>query len=131
MVLVDTSVFINYLKNIENKKVIKFKELLDLKIPFGINPYIYQELLQGTKTEKDFNLLKKYLDTQNFYYLSNGLKSYEEAAKIYFNCRKKGITISSTIDLLIARTCIENDIYLLHDDKDFDLISKMIKIKIY
>lgn len=131
MVLVDTSVFINYLKNIENKKVIKFKELLDFKVPFGINPYIYQELLQGVKTEKDFNLLRKYLDTQNFYYLNNGLKSYEEAAKIYFKCRKKGITISSTIDLLIARTCIENDIYLLHDDKDFDLISKIIKIKIY
>ncbi len=131
MVLIDTSVFINYLKNIENKKVIKFRELLDLEIPFGINIYIYQELLQGTKTEKDFNLLKKYLNTQKFYYLNNSLKPYEEAAKIYFKCRKKGITISSTIDLLIAQTCIENDIYLLHDDKDFDLISKIIKIKIY
>ncbi|TET51656.1 MAG: VapC toxin family PIN domain ribonuclease, partial [Actinomycetota bacterium] len=71
MVLIDTSVFINYLKNIENKKVIKFRELLDLEIPFGINIYIYQELLQGTKTEKDFNLLKKYLNTQKFYYLNN------------------------------------------------------------
>jgi len=69
--------------------------------------------------------------SNNFYHLNNGLTSYEEAAKIYFKCRKNGIAISSTIDCLIARTCIENDIYLLHDDKDFDLISKIIEIKIY
>jgi predicted nucleic acid-binding protein len=131
MVLIDTSVFINFLKDVENIKTAKFKELLDLKIPYGINAYIYQELLQGTKTKKDFKLLKDYLSTQRFYYLNNGLSSYEEAAKIYFKCRKNGIAISSTIDCLIAQTCIENDIYLLHDDKDFDLISKIVEVKIY
>lgn len=47
------------------------------------------------------------------------------AAKLYFKCRKKGITIRSTIDLLIAQTAIENDLYLLHDDNDFTLIAKV------
>ena len=131
MVLVDTSVLINYLGDVINNKTAKFTKLLDLKIPYGINVYIYQEILQGAKTEQDFELLKKYLDTQRFYYLHKGINSYGEAAKIYFDCRKNGLTISSTIDCLIAQTCIENDIYLLHDDKDFDLISKIIKIKIY
>ncbi|MCJ7666510.1 MAG: PIN domain nuclease [Actinobacteria bacterium] len=131
MILVDTSVLINYLKNVESSKVSKFREVLEIKIPFGINPYIYQELLQGTKTEKKFNLLKRYLDTQRFYYLKNGLRSYEEAARVYFKCRKKGITISGTIDFLIVQTCIENDLFLLHDDKDFDLISNIVNIKIY
>lgn len=131
MVLVDTSVLINYLGDVINNKTAKFTELLDFKIPYGINVYIYQEILQGAKTEQDFELLKNYLDTQRFYYLHKGINSYEEAAKIYFDCRKNGLTISSTIDCLIAQTCIENNIYLLHDDKDFDLISKIIKIKIY
>lgn len=131
MVLVDTSVLINYLGDVINNKTAKFTELLDLKIPYGINFYIYQEILQGAKTEQDFELLKNYLGTQRFYYLHKGINSYEEAAKIYFDCRKNGLTISSTIDCLIAQTCIENNIYLLHDDKDFDLISKIIKIKIY
>ena len=131
MVLVDTSVLVNYLNGITNNKTTKFSELLELKIPYGINVYVYQEMLQGAKNEKDFKLLKKYLGTQRFYYLRKGVNSYKEAAGIYFDCRKKGLAISSTIDCLIAQTCIENDIYLLHDDKDFDLISKIIKIKIY
>ncbi|MEQ6358376.1 hypothetical protein SAMN04244560_00243 [Thermoanaerobacter thermohydrosulfuricus] len=38
---------------------------------------------------------------------------------------KKGITIRSTIDLLIAQTAIENNLYLLHDDKDFSLIAQV------
>jgi len=62
--------------------------------------------------------------------LNKGINSYKEAAGIYFDCRKKDLAISGTIGCLIAQTCIENDIYLLHDDKDFDLISKIIKIKI-
>jgi predicted nucleic acid-binding protein len=131
MVLVDTSVMINYLRDVKNEKVSKFHELIDLNIPFGINSYIYQELLQGTKTEKSFEDLKKYLETQKFYYLNDGLKSFEEAAKIYFKCRKAGLNISSTIDFLIVQTCIENDIYLLHDDSDFDKISDLVRIKIY
>ncbi|GAH26719.1 unnamed protein product, partial [marine sediment metagenome] len=37
MVLVDTSVLINYLGDVINNKTAKFTELLDLKIPYGIN----------------------------------------------------------------------------------------------
>ena len=47
-------------------------------------------------------------------------------------CKQKGITIRSTIDLLIAETAIENDLYLLHNDNDFQLMSKVVKnLKIY
>ena len=54
-----------------------------------------------------------------------GRKSYEMAAELYFRCRKHGITIGSTIDLLIAQTAIENDLYLLHDDRDFSLMASI------
>lgn len=43
------------------------------------------EVLQGSKTEKDYRTLKKYLDTQIFYDLKNGKKSYAEVAKMYLN----------------------------------------------
>ncbi len=47
-------------------------------------------------------------------------------------CKQKGITIRSTIDLLIAETAIENNLYLLHNDNDFKYMSKIIKeLKIY
>ncbi|HHW02351.1 MAG TPA: PIN domain nuclease [Thermoanaerobacterales bacterium] len=132
MVLVDTSVLISYFKGVNNNSTEKFQYILSNNIPFGINNFIYQELLQGTASEKDFNKLKEYLDTQRFYELRHGKKSYEEAAKMYFRCRKAGITVRSTIDLLIAQTAIENDLLLLHDDMDFYNIADVIKeLKLY
>ena len=47
-------------------------------------------------------------------------------------CRKQGYTIRSTIDLIIAQIAIENDLFLLHNDRYFDNISQVIKeLKIY
>lgn len=51
MILVDTSVLIAFLKGIENEKVKKFEEAIQNNIPFGINNFIYQEILQGAKID--------------------------------------------------------------------------------
>ena len=131
MVLVDTSVLIGYLRGDKNNAVLKFQYILDNKVPFGINSLIYQEVLQGVKTEKDFVKTKRYLDTQRFYSLKDEKESYAHAAKIYFYCRKKGLTIGSTIDCLIAQTAIENALLLLHNDPDFDNIAKIEDLKIF
>lgn len=131
MVLVDTSVLISYLQGNENNAVLKFQYIIDNNIPFGINSLIYQEVLQGVKTEKDFDKTKRYLDTQRFYSLKDEKESYASAAKIYFRCRKKGLTIGSTIDCLIAQTAIENNLLLLHNDSDFDNIAKIADLKIF
>ena len=52
--------------------------------------------------------------------------SHREAAHIYFSCRRKGITIRSTIDCLIAQISIEHDLILLHNDKDFTHMAAVI-----
>lgn len=126
MILVDTSVLIDFLKKKSNEGTEKFNTVLELKIPFGITSHIYQELLQGTATEKDFNNLKKYLDTFKFYSPLDEKNSYSEAAKIYFECRRKGMTIRSTIDCLIVQVALEHRLKLLHNDKDFDKIKEVI-----
>ncbi len=131
MILVDTSVLIDYLKGTNNAAVKRFQFVLDNGIPFGINSFIYQELLQGVKTEKDFRKLKQYLDTQTFYNLKDTKESFAQAARIYFMCRKKGLTVSSTIDCLIVQTVLEHDLYLLHNDKDFERIRKVVKFKVF
>lgn len=131
MILVDTSVMIDYLRDNENDTILRFQYVLDNNIPYGINSLIYQEVLQGTKTEKDFDTVKRYLDTQRFYSLKDEKESYASAAKIYYTCRKKGITINSTIDCLIAQTAIENNLYLLHNDSDFDNIAEVVDLKVF
>ena len=132
MILVDTSVIINYLKDRKNEAVKQFEYILEKSLPYGINTFIYQEILQGAKTDKEYNLLKVYFETIPLYYLKYGKESYEQAALINIRCRQNGITIRSTIDLLIAETAIENNVYLLHDDNDFINIAKVIKeLKLY
>lgn len=131
MVLVDTSVLIDYLKDIDNEPTTKFQSILDSGIPYGINSFIYQELLQGVKTEKAFNELKEYLDTQRFYRLKSEIESFANSALIYLKCRKKGLTISSTIDCIIAQTVLENNLLLLHNDSDFEKISRVIDLKFF
>ncbi len=54
-----------------------------------------------------------------------------KAAQLYRALRRKGITIRKANDCLIAAVCIENNIPLLHNDKDFDNIAKHTKLKIY
>ena len=127
MVLVDTSVLIGYLRGLEGKPYQTLEDMIDRDIPFGINNFIYQETLQGAKTEGDFSRLKEYLETLPFYELNEGLRSFERAASMYFTCRKAGITIRSTIDLLIAETAIENNLYLLHHDSDFENLASVVK----
>ena len=82
MILVDTSVLIDYLKGKENNSTEKFQEILDISIPFGINGLIFQEVLQGARDLEEYNTLKEYLETLDFYELTEGRLSYEKAAYI-------------------------------------------------
>ena len=131
MVLVDTSILIDFLRGAENAAVGRFQQILDSNIPFGISPLTYLEVLQGTRTDKDYATVKSYLETQRFFGLLDQKESSAAAARIYFACRRKGITINSTVDCLIAQTAIENDLTLLHNDADFDRMRKVAPLRIY
>jgi predicted nucleic acid-binding protein len=132
MVLVDTSVLINYIRNIENSKTFAFETIIAQGIPFGISIYTYQEVLQGARDEKEFSKLKKYLLEQNMFFLPDSLDTYEAVARIYFNARRNGITPRNSIDVFIAQTCIYYDLSLLHDDRDFDAIAAIAsQLKVY
>ena len=131
MILVDTSVLIDYLRGKDSKASQRFQFILDSGVPYGINSFIYQELLQGVKRKGEFNLLKQYLDTQRFYSLRDERESFARAARIYFDCRRRGITLASTIDCLIAQTAIDNGLLLLHNDSDFEKMAEVARLRFY
>lgn len=122
---------IDYLSGHENNAATMFNYVLDNNIPYGISPLTCQETLQGVRTEKDFIKLNDYLTSLRFYELADPKTSYAAAALIYFKCRKKGLTINSSADCLIAQTAIEHNLFLLHNDSDFDKISKVVDLKIF
>lgn len=126
MYLVDTSVWIGYLRERESEAVTRFVDVLDLGLPFGITGVVYGEVLQGARTPMDFERLKEYLSTQRFYHPRDPILSYEEAARLYYRCRRGGVTVRSTIDCLIARVAIEHDVTLLHDDGDFVNMGRVV-----
>ena len=119
MYLVDTSVWLDFFRNRSTQAVTQFEEILDNNLPFGITSAIYQEVLQGADSPRDFSKLQNYLATQNFYHPLDQILSYEQAAELYFNCRRQGITIRGSIDCLIAQIAIEHNLHLLHNDRDF------------
>lgn len=124
--LIDTSVWIDYFREIENSSTIKFSNILDRNLPFGLTSIIYQEILQGAASEKDFNQLKEYLSTQRFFHAQDEFSTFESAAKLFFLCRRKGITIRSTIDCLIAQIAIEHNLILLHNDQDYNRMQSVV-----
>jgi predicted nucleic acid-binding protein len=69
MILVDTSVIIDFLNGKENTKVSLFDKVLENKIPYGINAFIFQEVLQGARDLKEYTNLREYLESIPFYYL--------------------------------------------------------------
>lgn len=128
MYLVDTSVWIDYIKGVDAEHVNFLDNLLQNPLAVGINQFIYMEILQGAADEKSFKRFRDYFSTQRFYTLPTS--AYEEAAKLYVDCRRKGITIRSSLDCLIAQCALEHGLILLHHDRDFlqvGLVHKHLK----
>lgn len=120
----DTSVWISYSKGVENPQTLMLENYLkNFPNQIYITPTILQEFLMGLRYEPDFIKYKFQLQSLNAF-KSDWEKTSIDAAKLYFDLRKKGITIRKSNDCLIAQVAIEHDTLLVHIDSDFDLISK-------
>ncbi len=130
MIVVDTTVWIDFLEARETPFDFHLKELIEGGAPLALTDVIYCEVLQGILPENKFrrirNILLAYPILQVY-----GLPTFEHAANIYRACRRKGFTIRKTADCLIAATCLEAGAELYHNDRDFEAIAQATKLKIY
>jgi hypothetical protein len=90
MIRVDTSVLIDYLIGIQNRAVAAFDKILESGTPYGINEFIYLEVLQGARTAKEYQKLQEYFETIPFYPLNliSGPRLKRRATK---SCRLSSI----------------------------------------
>jgi len=130
MILVDSSVWIDFFKGSNTDPVQILERLLQEEEDLSLADYILTEVLQGFKKDTDFERARKYFLLFPIYSLSSP-DSYIQAARIYRRCRQRGITIRNTMDCLIAQTALENDLVLLHDDSDFDRLAEVIPLATY
>ena len=127
MYLVDTSVWVDYLAGRNQRHVAFLDDLLSNPVAVGLCDLIYMELLQGARDVRGFTRLRSYLDGQRFYRFADATQSHADAARIYFECRRKGVTVRSAVDCLIAQCAIDNGAILLHNDRDFSNLAKVVK----
>ncbi len=122
MIIVDTSVWIEVLRDKTGKTVQAFRERISIENCVFCR-FTQLELLQGSKDEMEWKRLDDYLSTQ--FYLEATEKTWREAARIFFELRRKGITLSSPVDCCIAQIAIESKVLLLHRDEDFERIARI------
>jgi predicted nucleic acid-binding protein len=125
VILVDTSVWIDWLRGTGTAATEALDHVLSNALPFGIAGVIYQEILQGADSLENFQRLAAYFGTQRFYHPKDQVETHTQAASIYMHCRRHGITIRSTVDCLIAQLALEYDLLLLHSDRDFARIQEV------
>ncbi|MGH7902067.1 MAG: type II toxin-antitoxin system VapC family toxin [Thermodesulfobacteriota bacterium] len=122
MTLVDTTVWIDLFADRHTPQVSLFESLIAKREDICLCGVILTEVLQGIKDEKEYSKTRSIL--LNLIYLPMEFNTFLLAADIYRSTRSKGITIRNSVDCMIAAVCIENDVPILHNDKDFDLIAK-------
>jgi predicted nucleic acid-binding protein len=128
VILVDSSVWIDYFRGNETPQTTKLEELLSVQT-LAIGDLILTEVLQGFGSDKDFNEARKELTRLDVVELG-GEDLAIKAAKNYRTLRKLGFTIRKTIDTIIATRCIEDGYTLLHNDADFVPFEKHLGLRV-
>jgi hypothetical protein len=118
MILVDSSVWIDYFNGILTPQTDKLDELLGQE-PLALGDLILAEVLQGFRLDKDYRIAKRLLTSLTVYQLFDREMAIKSAEN-YRLLRKKGVTIRKTAHAVIATFCLEQGIRLLHSDKDFE-----------
>lgn len=131
MVLVDTTVWVDLLREQQTAPTRQLRRLLD-RNEAVIAPVIYQELLQGAASPEKLTKLRDYFGELPSLALEDPMATYGAAAELYARCRWRGITPRSPHDCLIAQSAVEHGVRLLHDDRDFAAIAQVEpKLKLY
>lgn len=128
MILVDSSVWIDYFKGTITVQTEKLDSLLGQE-PLAIGDLILTEVLQGFDYERDFNDARKMLTSLVVVELG-GQEIAIQAAKNFRALRRLGVTDRKTIDTAIATRCIESRYDLLHNDRDFDPFAKHLGLRV-
>lgn len=95
--------------------------------PICLTGIIYQEVMQGIRSETQQQQLKKYL--LDFDFLEPTPAIHDQAAHLFKQCRKQGVSVH-TIDVLIAALALHYDCSLLTTDNDFSLIAGITPLKL-
>lgn len=126
--LVDSSVWIDYFNGVITQETDYLHRALGQEMIFT-GDLMLAEVLQGFRLQKDFDRARTALLKFRVVEMV-GVDTAVKSAQNYRFLRAKGITIRKTIDCLIATFCIENNLALLHADRDFDPFEQHLNLQV-
>lgn len=126
MILVDTSAWVEFLRDTGSPVCTRVDELLDGEIA-TCDP-IRMEVLAGARDENHLNDLRRLLARASVVDLMSG--DYDDAAAAYRTCRRRGETIRKLIDCLIGAVAIRADLPVLQADSDFDVLARHTSLQL-
>jgi predicted nucleic acid-binding protein len=123
MLLVDSSIWIDKAlgRNTDGYFFVASRDELEDICVTGV---IVQEVLQGTRTDRDFERHREILGAYSLLE-PRGLSTYDVAAQLYRRARASGLTIRSSNDCLIAAIALEHGALLVHNDRDFLVLAQV------
>lgn len=128
MILVDTSVWIDFFAGRDLPHVTTLERLILDNKDLALCGIILTEILQGIADDATHRRVRRYFGPLIFLPMSEAV--FVRAADIYRKLRKQGITIRKTNDCIIAATALDHHCQLLHNDKDFSPIAKHFRLKV-
>jgi predicted nucleic acid-binding protein len=128
MIVIDTSVWVDYFNNVTNA----YTDWVSLNLYSGqiaLTDLILCEILQGIRDEKRFKQVEEGLRRLSFV-SAHGVEIAAASARNYRALRQQGITIRKFVDIWTATTCIERGHLLLHRDRDYDPFEKHLGLRV-
>ena len=128
MVIVDTTVWIDYLGGVRNAEADWLDRELDRQ-RLGLTDLILCEVLQGIRDDIAFGrVLREFRRFEIF--TTGGEELAVASARNYRTLRQRGHTVRKTIDCWIATFCIREKHSLLHRDRDFDPFETLLGLAV-
>lgn len=129
MVIVDTTVWIDYLRGLENPQTDWLNRQMSSR-RIGLTDLILCEVLQGIREPTAFSQIRDELLQRFYIFETGGSKLAIAAAQNYRALREHGYTVRKTIDCVIATFCLEAGHELLHRDRDFDVFENKLGMRV-
>ena len=127
MILIDTSAWIEFLRDTESPVCQEVERLLDDQL--AVTDPVAMEVLAGARDDKHLQDLRGLLGRAEM--LRCGAVDYLAAAMLYRQCRQKGETVRRLLDCLIAAIAIRHDVPVLHSDADFEALARHTELRVH
>lgn len=130
MIVVDTTVWIDFLEARGTAFDLHLTELLENDAPIALVDIVYCEVLQGIRDDDAYHRTRVGLLAHPIL-RPRSLETFEAAASLYRRARRRGLTVRRSVDCLIAATCLETGAEIFHNDRDFDALARVSDLAIY